>query len=97
MRRGGEGAQREIYVSWEEAVERAYRRYFTVINNFRRSVYPERDKFSDEFFRGAANVMDGINRGRRLQQQVSQQLQDQLNADAMSSYDSFMGRMDRFL
>jgi len=97
MRRVGEGAQQEIYVSWEEAVERAYRRYFTVINNYRRGLYPERDRFSDDFFRGAANAMDVINRSRRLQQQVSRQLQDQMNADAMSSYDSFMGRMDRFL
>ena len=93
----GEGAQREIYVSWEEAVSRAYERYFTVINNFRRGMYPERDKFSDEFFRGMANLMDISSRSRQLQQQVVQQIQDQMNADAMSSYDSFMGRMDRFL
>ena len=97
MGRVGEGAQREIYVSWEEAVSRAYERYFTVINNFRRGMYPERDKFSDEFFRGMANLMDISNRSRQLQQQVVQQIQDQMNADAMSSYDSFMGRMDRFL
>ena len=93
----GEGAQREIYVSWEEAVSRAYERYFTVINNFRRGMYPERDKFSDEFFRGMASLMDISSRSRQLQQQVVQQIQDQMNADAMSSYDSFMGRMDRFL
>ena len=97
MGRVGEGAQREIYVSWEEAVSRAYERYFTVINNFRRGMYPERDKFSDEFFRGMANLMDISSRSRQLQQQVVQQIQDQMNADAMSSYDSFMGRMDRFL
>ena len=64
MRRVGEGAQREIYVSWEEAVSRAYERYFAVIDNFRRGMYPERDKFSDEFFRGVANVMDiGVRKG----------------------------------
>lgn len=97
MRRVGEGAQQEIYVSWEEAVERAYRRYFTIINNFRRGMYPERDKFSDEFFRGVANLLDISNRGRKLQQQVVQQFQDQISAGAMSSYDSFMERMDRFL
>ena len=97
MGRVGEGAQREIYVSWEEAVSRAYERYFTVINNFRRGMYPERDKFSDEFFRGVANVMDIGVRSRKLQQQMVQQIEDQMNADAMSSYDSFMGRMDRFL
>ncbi|MBQ1459438.1 MAG: glycosyltransferase [Oscillospiraceae bacterium] len=97
MRRVGEGAQREIYVSWEEAVSRAYERYFAVIDNFRRGMYPERDKFSDEFFRGVANVMDIGVRSRKLQQQMVQQIEDQMNADAMSSYDSFMGRMDRFL
>ena len=97
MRQVGEGAQREIYVSWEEAVSRAYERYFAVINNFRRGMYPERDKFSDDFFRGMANLMDISSRSRKLQQQMVQQFQDQMNADAMSSYDSFMGRMDRFL
>ena len=97
MSRVGEGAQRALYLSWEEAVERAYCRYFTVIHQFRRGMYPERDKLPDEFFRSMANLMEIGNRSRKLQQQVARQLQDQLETDAMSSYDSFMDRMDRFL
>ncbi len=97
MRRVGEGAQSEIYMSWEDAVTRAYRRYFTVINNYRRGLYPERDKFTDEFFRGMANLLNTANRGRKLQQQMAQQFQEQMNADAMNSYNAFMERMDRFL
>ncbi len=97
MRRVGEGAQREIYVSWEEAVGRAYRRYFTVINNFRRGLYPDRDKFTDEFFRGVANLLNTANKGRKLQRQMVQQFQEQMNADAMNSYNAFMERMDCFL
>ncbi len=97
MRRVGEGAQSEIYMSWEDAVTRAYRRYFTVINNYRRGLYPERDKFTDEFFRGMANLLNTANRGRKLQQQMVQQFQEQMNADAMNSYNAFMERMDRFL
>ncbi len=97
MRRVGEGAQREIYVSWEDAVGRAYRRYFTVINNFRRGLYPDRDKFTDEFFRGVANLLNSANRGRQRSQQMVQQFQEQMNADAMNSYNAFMERMDRFL
>ncbi len=97
MRRVGEGAQREIYVSWEDAVGRAYRRYFTVINNFRRGMYPDRDKFTDEFFRGVANLLNSANRGRQRSQEMRQQLQEQMNIDAMNSYNAFMERMDRFL
>jgi glycosyltransferase involved in cell wall biosynthesis len=97
MRRVGEGAQREIYVSWEDAVGRAYRRYFTVINNFRRGLYPDRDKFTDEFFRGVANLLNSANRGRQRSQEMRQQLQEQMNIDAMNSYNAFMERMDRFL
>ena len=84
-------------MSWEDAVTRAYRRYFTVINNYRRGLYPERDKFTDEFFRGMANLLNTANRGRKLQQQMVQQFQEQMNADAMNSYNAFMERMDRFL
>ena len=36
----GENAQRELYISWSDAVTRAYERYGTVIENHRQGLYP---------------------------------------------------------
>ena len=95
MKRVGDCAQREIYVSWEEAVSRAYQRYGVVIENYRRGAYPTHDTFTDDLFRGMAGVMSIMDRSRQLQQY----LQAQMNAEAQSKYDEFMARMgqDRFL
>ena len=47
----GENAQRELYVSWETAVQRAVARYEVVIDNYRSGKYPKRERFGDEFFK----------------------------------------------
>lgn len=31
----GKNAQNQIYISWEDAVKKAYERYYTVIDNFK--------------------------------------------------------------
>ena len=31
----GKNAQSQIYISWEDAVKKAYERYYTVIDNFK--------------------------------------------------------------
>ena len=71
MRRVGEGAQREIYLSWESAVKNAYERYGTVIENYRMGRYPRHDGLTDDFFHGMAELMDVLNRGREVQQQIT--------------------------
>ena len=48
MARIGAGAQRSIYCHGEQAVDRAYARYFDVIDNYRRGLYPKHEKISDE-------------------------------------------------
>ena len=70
MRRVGEGAQREIYISWESAVKNAYERYGEVIENYRMGRYPRHDGFTDDFFHGMAELMDVMNRRREVQQQI---------------------------
>ena len=70
MARVGAGAQREIYVSWEEAVKRAWERYGVVIENYRLGRYPSHDTLSDDFFHGMAETMAGLNRRREVQQQI---------------------------
>ena len=70
MRRVGEGAQRDIYISWESAVKNAYARYGDVIENYRMGRYPRHDGFTDDFFHGMAELMDVMNRRREVQQQI---------------------------
>ena len=95
MAQVGDGAQREIYVSWEEAVSRAYERYGAVIENYRNGAYPKHDTFTDDLFRGMAGVMGILDRSRQLQQSAL----EQMYAEAQNKYDVFMSRMgqDRFL
>ena len=92
MARVGEGAQRELYVSWEEAVSRAYRRYGTVIENYRSGGCPPHDTFTDGMFRSMASLMHVMDR-------MQQSARDQMYAEAQNRYDQFMSRMgqDRFL
>ena len=90
MARVGEGAQREIYVSWEEAVSRAYARYGEVIENYKRGAYPAHDTFTDDLFRGMAGVMNVMDRSRQLQQSAL----DQMYAEAQSKFDDYMSYME---
>ena len=53
-RRIGENAQRDLYISWEEAVKNAYERYGAVIDNYRRGLYPEHDRLADGLLHGFA-------------------------------------------
>ena len=74
MARIGEGAQRDIYMSWEEAVSRAYTRYFAVIDNYKRGLYPKHEKLSDEMFKTMANYLDSTNRAKETQRRRAEEL-----------------------
>ena len=68
VKRVGEYAQRELYISWEESVARAYERYGAVVERFKSGGYPEHASFSDDMFRATAQAMDSYNRAHeRLQ------------------------------
>ena len=72
MAQVGEGAQRELYLSWEDAVANAWERYGIVVENYRAGRYPAHEKLSDEFFHGMALTMDALNRSRSRQLQLLQ-------------------------
>ena len=74
MARIGAGAQRDIYMSWEEAVGRAYERYYTVIDNYRRGLYPKHEKISDEMYKTMANYLDSAGRAREAQRRRAEEL-----------------------
>ena len=58
VKRVGTQAQQRLYISWEEAVDKACRRYETVIENYRKGVYPQHERPSDDFIRAMSNSME---------------------------------------
>ena len=74
MKRVGEGAQKEIYVSWEDAVAAAYARYGAVIENYRAGRYPAHDRLSDDFFRSMGTAMELRDRRREAQRQLLEEV-----------------------
>ncbi len=58
MRSVGENAARELYISWEDAVARAYERYEVVIDNYRSGRYPKHKKPMDGYLKSQGELMD---------------------------------------
>ncbi len=58
MARVGENAERELYLSWEDAVARAYERYEIVLDNYNSGRYPEHKRTMDGFFKSQGELMD---------------------------------------
>ena len=106
-RRVGENAQREIYVSWEEAVNRACERYGVVMENYRLGLYPEHDKLTDNIVHGLAQTMDILGRSRERRHHLIdevesgyQELRSELSDERQrirGRLEEMAQRMDRFL
>ncbi len=60
MKRIGENAQAELYISWDEAVHGAVERYGTVIENYRAGKYPKHDHSADEALSGLGTLLEMI-------------------------------------
>ena len=71
MRIVGENAQRELYVSWETAVERAMARYEVVIDNYRSGKYPRHERFGDGFFKTQGELMELLAGVGELQDEIA--------------------------
>ena len=62
MREVGQGAMREIYISWDSAVKNACERYGVVMENYRAGKYPAHEGLSDDFIHNISESMDAYNR-----------------------------------
>ena len=71
MRTVGENAQRELYVSWETAVQRAMARYEVVIDNYRSGRYPRHERLGDEFFKTQGELMETFAGIGELQEELT--------------------------
>lgn len=74
MRRVGAGAASGLYISWHDAVARAYERYGTVIEKYRRGEYPEHTGSLEDFFAFQGDMMDGLSRAGRFGKNVAADL-----------------------
>ena len=72
----GEHAQRELYISWESAVQVARERYQVVIDNYRSGVYAPRRKALEPVFRGSGELMEGLARLEEKRDLLHQRLSD---------------------
>ena len=72
----GEGALRELYISWEDAVANACRRYEIVIDNYRAGKYPKHTGLTDDLIHTIAQSMDSYNRSRDFQKARMRELTD---------------------
>ena len=68
MRRVGAAAMEEIYVSWEDSVKKAYARYQTVRENYRRGVTDRRFELSDDLLALIGSLCQGIGYARELRE-----------------------------
>ena len=97
MRQVGRQAQQQLYISWEEAVGRAYQRYGAVIDNYRRGVYPEHERLSDDFIRGMAKSMESWEHYRNRQRARVRELREEMSHSRQRLRESIAQHLDRFL
>ena len=91
----GRLAQEQIYISWEEAVERAWERYHVVVDRFNSGLYPAHESFSDELFHRMATALDGYNRAHKRQKELLDELRDSRES-VKKRIDEVSGWMERF-
>lgn len=60
LRTIGEAASRELYLSWEDAVDNAIKRYDVVIDRYKSGFYPKRYKPVDNYIHLNAKLMEAI-------------------------------------
>ena len=66
----GEGAQRELYISWEDAVANAFARYGTVMEKYRSGEYNGRARDEGEIYHALGEVIARYNLAREYQRLV---------------------------
>ena len=100
-RQVGGRAQRDLYLSWEDAVSNACEGYHAVIENYRAGRYPAHTGFTDEIFRDLGLLMDWAD--RLDPRNLSAELQSrswafaELSRHGKELRDSLSQRLDRFL
>ena len=76
MKTVGKGAGDELYISWEDAVARAYDRYEVVIDNYKSGVYGKHDPLRGSLMQSQGELMQFLGdidaTGKNLKQDISE-------------------------
>ena len=97
IKRVGENAERDLYLSWDSSVAAAVDRYQAVLDNFKRGLYPRHERFSDEMCHAAAKAMEDLYRSRERQQNVVSEVKTELHeirAEIAESREKVRGKLD---
>ena len=79
MRRVGENAAEDLYLSWADAVDRAWERYETVIDNYRRGRYPRSLRMTDGIMAANGALMELFAEMEEMRRSVNEQLKKPLD------------------
>lgn len=71
----GKNAMEEIYISWEDSVANAAKRYRTVLENYRAGKYKKEENFTEEWFRAEGEILDYINRAKKYQRNIKNEVE----------------------
>ena len=66
MAQAGERALSEIYISWEDSVKRAFERYGTVLENYKRGLSDRSFAWTDEIFGLMSDLCRGVAKAREM-------------------------------
>ena len=97
IKRVGENAERDLYLSWDSSVAAAVDRYQTVIEKYKQGLYPRHERFSDEMCHAAAKAMEDLYRGRERQQNAVSEVKTELReirAEIAESREKVRGKLD---
>ena len=76
MKTAGQNAMEKIYVSWEDSVANAVKRYKTVLENYRAGKYEREQTFSDDWLRAEGELLDGINRAKAYNRNIKNEVKN---------------------
>ncbi len=74
MKKVGETASEKIYISWEEAVKNAAKRYEFVLKNYREEKYKREETLSDEWLKTEGEILEGIVRARTHRKEIQNEV-----------------------
>ena len=97
IKRVGENAERDLYLSWDSSVAAAVDRYQAVLDKFKRGLYPRHERFSDEMCHAAAKAMEDLYRSRERQQNAVSGVKSELyeiRADIAEGREKVRGKLD---
>lgn len=70
----GKNAMEKIYISWEDSVANAVKRYEIVLENYRAGKYQREETFTEEWFRAEGEILESINRAKKYPKNIKNEM-----------------------